>query len=619
MYPAAGMLVMALEACKQMADVTRRIAGYVIKNATFHSALTIAVDSEGVETQIQLRPLGDSSSKDSIISDFRISMNIDGHWSENCRGIVQLEYELSETEVDAGKEDIARSHSHRRLFEEATVNCNQLVDTKELYEHMQGIGLGYGPAFQALEKASYSYHGEAIGKVRAFYWTAHENSNHPQPHIIHPTTLDALLHLMIVALSKGTEEDYPTMMATRIGKLWISGSGISNPSIPEVNVYARAEFSGSRKAEAHLFALDQTTGNLLLSMEKTEATTVATRDSHLSSQSRESRLCYNLVWKPDLELMEPSQVARYCESARPNRASVSDFYEDLGLVLIIFMSNALDTLANEDRQSSQPHLRQYIQWLQYQVDRFQAGKVPKLATDHPKWISLLQDSEYREALCNQLDVTVQGRFFARIGKHLLEILRGDLDPLAFMFEGDSIPDFYREVNSRVICYEPLNRYLDVMSHSNPGLKILEIGAGTGATTDLILDALSTRGDGKMNAVKCVQYDYTDISPAFFEAARQRYEAHNGKVKFKVLDIEGDPSKQGFETGTYDLIVAASVSKSKQVLGTKAGLICHRYCTLRRIWMLQCVMLVHFSSRKSSPSFRCRGRFSFCFRTGIDQD
>lgn len=85
MYPAAGMLVMALEACKQMADVTRRVAGYFIKDATFHGALTIPADFEGVETQIQLRPLGDSSSKDLVMSDFRVSTNIDGHWSENCR------------------------------------------------------------------------------------------------------------------------------------------------------------------------------------------------------------------------------------------------------------------------------------------------------------------------------------------------------------------------------------------------------------------------------------------------------------------------------------------------------------------------------------------------------
>lgn len=471
------------------------------------------------------------------------------------------------------------------------------MDIKKLYEHMHDIGLGYGPAFQALQQASYSYDGEATGKVRAFRWTTNENTNHPQPHIIHPTSLDALLHLMIVALSKGTEENHPTMMATRIGNLWISNSGISYPSIPEVNVCARAEFSGSRKADAHLFALDQTTGKLLLSMEETEATTVATRDAHLSSQSSGSRLCYSVTWKPELALMELSQIAKYCESTRPNRASATEFYEDLGLVLIMFMSNTLDALAQEGCENLEPHLRHYIHWLQYQVDRFHAGELPKLATDNPKWISIVQDPEFREALCNRLETTVQGKFFTRIGRNLLGILRGDLNPLAFMFQGEFIPEFYREINSKVICYEPVNRYLDAMSHSNPGLKILEIGAGTGSTTDFIMDSLSTRG-----ALSCAQYDYTDISPAFFEAAKERYEAYHGKVKFKVLDIERDPFKQGFETGAYDLIIAASVISSYPIIAKRAELMYGRSCTLPRIWRLQCVMLVHFLNRKY-------GRFS----------
>lgn len=79
MDPATGMLAMALEACKQMADITRPISAYVIKDATFRSALTIAAGFEEVETQIQLRPLEDSASKDSFISDFKIFMNNGGY------------------------------------------------------------------------------------------------------------------------------------------------------------------------------------------------------------------------------------------------------------------------------------------------------------------------------------------------------------------------------------------------------------------------------------------------------------------------------------------------------------------------------------------------------------
>jgi len=68
-----------------------------------------------------------------------------------------------------------------------------------------------------------------------------------------------------------------------------------------------------------------------------------------------------------------------------------------------------------------------------------------------------------------------------------------LDPLAFLLQDGSIPKFNREINDNVICYEPLNQFLDSLSHKDPGLKKLEIGAGTGARTDHILEWTRRRG------------------------------------------------------------------------------------------------------------------------------
>ena len=144
----------------------------------------------------------------------------------------------------------------------------------------------------------------------------------------------------------------------------------------------------------------------------------------------------------------------------------------------------------------------------------------------------MQDIEYRQNICSRLGTTIQGGFFLRIGENRPGILKGDVDPLTFMLQGDFIPEFYGEVNQKVICYEPFNRHLDVLSESNPSLKMLEIGAGTGATTDFILDALSTHGDKKSKTLNCANYDYTDKPPAFFfEAAKERYESYIGELKF----------------------------------------------------------------------------------------
>ena len=557
-YPAAGMLVMVMEACKQLANENRRIAGYTIKDATFNSPLPIAQGTRGVEVQLCLRTEEDSFKKDSVVSDFRLYMNKDGRWDENCRGNIQLEYEISESEVDAGRENRARLHRHRGVYEQAATRCDKSVPTKRMYKRLGEIGLGCGPAFQGIQQMSYNDTGEATGKVRVFQWIVDGGKNHPQQHIIHPTTLDSLFQLMLVALSKGTEENMPTMMITRVTNLWISSGGISYPDTTTVNVYAQATFTGNRKGHGHMFALDPMTSELLLSIEKTEATTVANRDASVESQGAARRLCYSMDWQPDLDLVSHQQALKYCESARPPRDSTANFYEDLGYALVKFMSDTLDKLRNQKGEYCQRYLQNYVQWMEYEVRRFHANELPSLSADNPRWIALLQEVQSWELLCHRLELTVQGKFFVRIGKNLLQILTGSLDPLTFMFEDDSVPEFYREVNSKVICYEPLYRYLDTMSHKNPGLKILEIGAGTGSSTDFILDALKPHDKEATSIRNCSQYDYTDISPAFFEAAVDRFERYSDIIRFKVLNIELDPAEQGFEVGTYDLIIAASV-------------------------------------------------------------
>ena len=567
---------MALEASRQLADENRKIMGYCIKDATFHHPLVVSRDTEGVEIQLYVRSIKDSSDKDSAWSEFRICIYEDGQWNENCRGTVALEYDEAITEVDAGKEAAALQSRHWQLFDKTSKNSTRNLSVKEMYEYLHDRGLEYGPAFQGLQEISCNDDGEAIAEVTAFKWLANsDNTNHPQPHIIHPTTLDAVAQVMMVSLSKGGSEDIPTSIPTRIGKFWISSSGINYPAFDAVNAYARASFTGTRKAESSIFCLDQATGSLLLSMEDVESTTVATRHDSADSLMQEAnkakaiKLCYNLAWKPDLDLLQnnnPAALLAYCEKARPPNRTPVEFYNDLGYVLLMFISRTLEALMGREglvnRSASEPesHLHRYIQWMKHQIGRFDAGELQNLSPKNPKWTLLTEDREYREALCDRLETTnSQGKLFLKVGRNLPKLLTGELDPLSFMFQDDCIPNYYKEVNTDVLCFQTFATYLDAMSHKNPGLRVLEIGAGTGAVTEDILKVLAPLDGDQQCTPKFARYDYTDISPAFFEKAEETFKKHRARMTFKALDIDSDPSKQGFEAGTYDLIFAGSVS------------------------------------------------------------
>ncbi|AGK75335.1 6-deoxyerythronolide-B synthase [Streptomyces microflavus DSM 40593] len=83
-------------------------------------------------------------------------------------------------------------------------------------------------------------------------------------------------------------------------------------------------------------------------------------------------------------------------------------------------------------------------------------------------------------------------------------------------------------------------------------RILEIGAGTGATSAVVLEALrSARLDVR-------EYCYTDISRVFLNHAERLFGAENPSLTCEILDIERPVADQGLTLGGYDVVVAANV-------------------------------------------------------------
>ncbi|KAK1657167.1 hypothetical protein BDP55DRAFT_567859, partial [Colletotrichum godetiae] len=78
--------------------------------------------------------------------------------------------------------------------------------------------------------------------------------------------------------------------------------------------------------------------------------------------------------------------------------------------------------------------------------------------------------------------------------------------------------------------------------------MLEIGAGTGGTTWSVLHAVDELYDS---------YTFTDVSPAFFSAAAEKFAAFD-RVSYRTLDIEQDVAAQGFTPHSYDVVIAANV-------------------------------------------------------------
>jgi amino acid adenylation domain-containing protein len=176
------------------------------------------------------------------------------------------------------------------------------------------------------------------------------------------------------------------------------------------------------------------------------------------------------------------------------------------------------------------------------------------------------DDEVRVALAALDQLTGADRvlvdYFTSCADRQVEILRGEVNPLELLLPGGShqVTDALYADNpvSRVqnqVAARVIRAIVDQAPAGDP-VRILEVGAGTGATSDQVLAELPADR---------IRYRFTDISTYFVDRARQRYGEHPA-VDFAVLDVDGDPAVQGFEPASADIIVAANVMHDARDLG-----------------------------------------------------
>lgn len=108
-----------------------------------------------------------------------------------------------------------------------------------------------------------------------------------------------------------------------------------------------------------------------------------------------------------------------------------------------------------------------------------------------------------------------------------------------IYRGNEITDHYNEIVAQVCrgwCRDRSPR-------------MIEIGAGTGATSAAVLAALPDPP---------ARYDYTDLSAHFLRHGERRFGANRPWLHFRALDIERAPAQQGFDEAGYDLALATNV-------------------------------------------------------------
>ncbi len=184
--------------------------------------------------------------------------------------------------------------------------------------------------------------------------------------------------------------------------------------------------------------------------------------------------------------------------------------------------------------------------------------VVKVASDDLLPESLTEDIEL---FSNQMienypkgSIEIEIGFLRRCASSLTELLLGQVDALTILFGmGDPVPsDIYRKAPMGRAGMRVLRETIQALISELPEgrrLRIIEVGAGTGSATASVLPELP---DGQF------EYVFTDISAGFFAEAEAKFGDGNGCIEYRPLDIERDPTAQGFNAHSYDLLIAANV-------------------------------------------------------------
>lgn len=545
-YPAAGMVAMAIQGSSQIADPGRQIDAYQIRDAVFTAPITIG-KHDRTEAQLHMRLNDAHMDKSSTTLGFRVYSASATGWFQNCSGTVQVLYKKEQS----GANDASHEREnlfYRQKYKEALQSCTLKVPSDKMYNQFKLNGLQYGPCFQPLENLAWDGKHDAIGDVRCFGWN-HEYLQHDlQPHVVHPTVLDAVGQLPWVGLTKGATETVVNGAAvTRIQHAWIANSGLSYPSTTHIQACCTTSFKGLRGTDSSIFALDLA-GNVVLRVSHMETTAVG-GDEKAFVVDDPRKICFEMSYKPDMAMLDTCQLDDLTNANLELDEPPVSFYEDLDLVIFYFATQTLRKweLFNGNEHDLDFHISRYVAWLNRQLNRYHRGELPH---GRPDWNTRIEDTDDMEKLICKLEETnAEGRFFVHVGRNLRSIIQGFTDPLEIMFQSGLAEQHYQAVCDQIVCCKQLLGYLDLLSHKNPQLKVLEIGAGTGSITRHVLQGLNTHFR---------RYDYTDISGAFFEKAREKFADFAPKINYSVLDIETDPVSQGYDAKSYDVIVAAWV-------------------------------------------------------------
>ncbi|PYI23450.1 putative polyketide synthase [Aspergillus violaceofuscus CBS 115571] len=512
-FPAAGYIAMAGEAMHQLFPATE---GFAIKNLIL-KAPWILEGSTTFEVITSFKPTMYSDMEDSEWYSMSVMVHDGTSWTKHCQGQVRPE--------SAARQDAERPQTYPRS-----------VESESWYDALNNRGLNYGPRFRGLREIL----ADPLG-LTAVASIVDDASEYDSRYFVHPTAIDHCLQLLSVAQSNGLMHRLPGLaVPASIGEIYVTHGE------RQMNVHAAINPSvfEKRLGDVNLCA----DGHVRLSMQNVFLFTL---DDNGLYNDPAVPLVARMEWTKDIDFLPSDQLLierapMYCgdTAARVVRA--------MGKIAILYILNAADIVNSIEPCSG--HMKKWKDHITSQARNVAEGKETIFAGSQD-WVSIGVDKRkdlIRETLEDIKPIprewTVLPTMLQRVYDNCEQFLLGMVSPLDVFFEDNILERYYA-----VTPPQQTRDFLYMLGKTNPGLRILEVGAGTGCATSEALRCLQTPDGVRLYS----SYTFTDITPGFFATAADKFKDYGG-LDFRTLDITKPPAEQGFELHSFDLVIASNV-------------------------------------------------------------
>ncbi|WSP77978.1 amino acid adenylation domain-containing protein [Streptomyces sp. NBC_01235] len=187
------------------------------------------------------------------------------------------------------------------------------------------------------------------------------------------------------------------------------------------------------------------------------------------------------------------------------------------------------------------------------------------ATAAERW-----EADFEDVAARYPDIAPTARLNRQFLRSYPRLLRGEVVGTEVMFpdssmelvrdlyKGNPLTDFFN-----VLVADTVRGHLDAclpQLTDGGSFQVVELGAGTGATSERVIPALAGHPDR-------VSFTFTDISPRFLDYGRERFAAQHPFVRFQLLNLERGLAEQDFLPGSVDAVLATNVVHATRNLRT----------------------------------------------------